>query len=194
VLSFFAVGDCLVRTNPLYGRGCSLAAVQAYMVRDALAEASGPAERLLAYHRRVRGELRPYYEAMRSQDRNAIKRAEQKLTPGYKPTLREKVLRSFAEDGITPAIRFDVDLLRESMRGFHMLEHPNAWFRKPRNFVKILRYWARGKKRNAAAYPPKAGPKREVMMHALGLSPEADIVILGQRRAAERRGAGKIAA
>jgi 2-polyprenyl-6-methoxyphenol hydroxylase-like FAD-dependent oxidoreductase len=194
VLGYFAVGDCLIRTNPLYGRGCSLAAVQAYMVRDALAESADPAACLLAYHRRVGGELRPYYLAMRGQDRDAIRRAEQALTPGYKPTLREKILRSFVEDGITPAIRFDIDLLRESMRGFHMLEHPNAWFRKPRNFAKILGYWARGKKRNAAAYPPKAGPNRATMMRALGLPAEADIVILAERRAAEARGESKIAA
>jgi 2-polyprenyl-6-methoxyphenol hydroxylase-like FAD-dependent oxidoreductase len=194
VLGYFAVGDCLIRTNPLYGRGCSLAAVQAYMVRDALAESADPAARLLAYDRRVRGELRPYYLAMRGQDRDAIKRAEQALTPGYKPTWREKLMRSFVEDGITPAIRFDVDLLRESMRGFHMLEHPNAWFRKPRNFMKILGYWARGKKRNDAAYPPKAGPDRATMMRALGLPADADIVILAERRATEARGESKIAA
>ncbi|MGH6970071.1 MAG: hypothetical protein ACREEQ_00540, partial [Caulobacteraceae bacterium] len=146
-----------------------------------------PAGRIVAYRRRVAGELRPYYLAMRGQDRDAIKRAEQALTPGYKPTFREKLLRSFAEDGITPAIRLDVDLLRESMRGFHMLEHPNAWFRRPRNFIKILRYWARGKKRNAAAYQAKAGPRREAMMRALGLSPEADVAILAEHRAAARR-------
>jgi hypothetical protein len=122
---------------------------------------------------------------MRAQDRNAIKRAEQALTPGYKPTLRQRVLRSFAEDGLTVAVRFDVDLLRESMRGFHVLEHPNAWFRRPKNFAKIIRYWARGKKRNAAAYAPRPGPRREAMMRALGLSPEADIAILAERRAAE---------
>jgi 2-polyprenyl-6-methoxyphenol hydroxylase-like FAD-dependent oxidoreductase len=193
VLGYFAIGDCLMRTNPLYGRGCSLAAVQAYMVKDALAETSDAAGRLLTYHRRVRGELRPYYLAMRAQDRDAIKRAEQALTPGYRPTLREKLLRSFAEDGITPAIRFDIDLLRESMRGFHMLEHPNAWFRKPRNLAKILRYWARGKRRNAAAYPPTAGPDRATMMGALGLPIDADIVTLAERRAAAAD-AGKIAA
>ncbi|HZZ90573.1 MAG TPA: NAD(P)-binding protein [Caulobacteraceae bacterium] len=187
VLGFFAVGDCLVRTNPLYGRGCSLAAVQAYMLRDALAASADPAERLLDYQRRVRAELRPYYDAMRSQDRDAIKRAEQALTPGYRRTLREKLLRSFAEDGIVPAIRFDTDLLRESMRGFHMLEHPNAWFRRPRNFLRILGYWARGKRRNADAYPPKAGPDRETMLRALGLPHEADIVILAEARAARAK-------
>lgn len=184
VLGYFAVGDCLVRTNPLYGRGCSLAAVQAYMVRDALAASDDPAQRLLAYHARVRGELRPYYLAMRAQDRGAIRRAEQALTPGYRRTWRERLLRSFFLDGVAPAMRFDVDLLRESMRGFHMLEHPDAWIRRPRNFAKILGYWARGKRRNRAAYPPRAGPDRETMLRALGLSVEADIAILAEQRAA----------
>ncbi len=194
VLGFFAIGDCLARTNPLYGRGCSLAAVQAYMVRDVLAENVDPAERLLAYHRRVLSELRPYYLAMRSQDRNAMKRAEQALTPGYKPTLREKVLLSFVMDGVTPAMRFDIDLLRESMRGFHILEHPNAWIRRPKNFAKILGYWARGKKRNQDAYPPKAGPDRETMLRALGLPHEADVAILAQQRAVRAQDKVKLAA
>ena len=194
VLGYFAVGDCLVRTNPLYGRGCSLAAVEAYMVRDVLAETADPGTRLLAYHQRVASELRPYYLAMRGQDRNAIRRAEQALSPGYKPTLREKMLLSFFLDGVTPAMRFDTDLLRESMRGFHMLEHPDAWIRRPKNFAKILRYWARGKKRNSAAYPPKAGPDRETMMRALGLAFEADIAILAEVREARARDKVKLAA
>jgi 2-polyprenyl-6-methoxyphenol hydroxylase-like FAD-dependent oxidoreductase len=194
VLGFFAVGDCMIRTNPLYGRGCSLAAVQAYIVRDVLAETADPAARLLAYDKRVQGELRPYYLAMRGQDRGAIKRSEQALTPGYKPTLRERMLRGFAEDGVTPAMRFDIDLLRETMRGFHMLEHPNAWMKKPKNFAKILKYWMRGKKKNAAAYPPKAGPDRETMMKALGLPAEADIVILAEKRREQASAKRKLAA
>lgn len=182
-LGFFAVGDCLVRTNPLYGRGCSMAAAQAWMLREALAETADPAGRLIAFHRRVHRELRPYYLTMRAQDRNAIRRAEQALTPGYRKTWRERLLTSFFVDGVTPALRFDTDLLRESVRGFHMLEHPNAWLRKPKNFAKILWYWARGKRRNRAAYAPKAGPDRETMMRALGLDHEADVAILAKARA-----------
>ena len=73
------------------------------------------------------------------------------------------------------ATRSDVALLREALRGFHMLEHPDAWLKRPGNLAKILGYWARGKKRNAAAYPPKVGPERDEMMTALGLSPQLDI-------------------
>jgi hypothetical protein len=63
-----------------------------------------------------------------------------------------------------------------------MLEHPDAWLRRPANLVRILGYWAKSKKSKAGAYPPKLGPDRDEMMHALGLSADADIAILAQQR------------
>jgi 2-polyprenyl-6-methoxyphenol hydroxylase-like FAD-dependent oxidoreductase len=181
VLGFFAVGDTLIRTNPLYGRGCSLAAVAAYALRDVLQAHSDPAERLLAYQRRLHSDIKPYYDVMRRQDRGAIKRAEQILTPDYRPRLKARMLVSFFEDGIGPAVRSDIGLLREAMRGFHMLEHPDAWLRRPANLLRILGYWARPKVTKAKAYPPKLGPDRHEMMTALGLSPEADEKLLALR-------------
>src|SRR3546814_5636816 len=38
VVGFPAIGDCHTTTNTLYGRGCSLAAVQAVAIADAIAE------------------------------------------------------------------------------------------------------------------------------------------------------------
>src|SRR5262249_16105970 len=35
-LGFFALGDAAVRTNPLYGRGCSAGIVHAHVLRDTL--------------------------------------------------------------------------------------------------------------------------------------------------------------
>jgi 2-polyprenyl-6-methoxyphenol hydroxylase-like FAD-dependent oxidoreductase len=176
VLGFFSVGDSLIRTNPLYGRGCSIAAVSAYMLRDVLEASADPAARLVAYHSGLHKEIRPYYLAMRSQDRSAIRRARHALTPGRRRSLKGRLMQSFIEDGVAVATRYDIRLLRESMRGFHMLEHPNAWLARPRNLFQILRYWARGKKRNAAAYPANLGPKRQEMLTQLGIDPQADIV------------------
>ncbi len=175
VTGFFAVGDSLVRSNPLFGRGCSFAAVSAHLVRDALASSADPAARAADYQRRIAHELRPYYDTMRDADRSAIRRARRALMPDHKPSLRSRLAKSFAEDAVTVAIRSDIELMREAMRGFHMLEDPRAWLRRPRNIAKVLRYWARGKKANAAAYRPKGGPEREAMMMGLGLSPDADI-------------------
>lgn len=175
VLGYVAIGDALVRTNPLYGRGCSLAAASAHALRAALDASTDPADRLAAYAAGIRREVRPYYDVMLKQDRAAIRRARATLTPGHRPSLKGRVAKSFVEDGITVATRSDIRLLREAMRGFHMLEHPEAWLRRPRNMAAVLRYWARGKRRNAAAYAPKAGPERAELMALLGLPAEADM-------------------
>ena len=177
---YFAIGDNLVRTNPLYGRGCSFAAVAAYQLRDVLDGSADPVARALAYHQAIHIELLPFYTGMNRQDRAAIRRARAALTPGYKPSLKARLAKSFAEDAVAIALRYDTNLLRQGMRGFHMLEHPEAWIKRPANLLRILMYWARGKTRNAAAYPPKPGPDREEMMRSLGLDAQADIALAMQ--------------
>ncbi len=175
VLGFFPVGDSHVRSNPLYGRGCSFAAVSAHLLRDAVQMFSDPGARLEAYQRRVTAELRPYYDVMRDADRSAIRRARQELTPGYQPSLKSRLTKRFLEDGVAVAVRSDVDLFRAALRGFHMLEDPQAWLKRPKNLAKIMGYWARGRTRNAEAYRPRGGPEREEMLRGLGLSPELDV-------------------
>jgi 2-polyprenyl-6-methoxyphenol hydroxylase-like FAD-dependent oxidoreductase len=173
---YFALGDILVRTNPLYGRGCSFAAVSAQALRQSLDETPDPAARLVAYHARIQAQLRPFYINQRTQDRAAIKRARQALTPGYRKGIRARLLQGFFEDGVRVALRSDVALLRQALRGFHMLEHPDRWLAKPRNLATVVGYWLKGRKRNAAAYPPKPGPGRAELMRALALDVQADIV------------------
>jgi len=175
VLGFFPVGDSVVRTNPLYGRGCSFAAVGAHLLRDALAASPDPSRRLLAYRAGLEAELRPYYDVMRKADQSAIRRARAALGPPKRPTLRARLTKSFLEDGVAIAMREDVELLRAFLRGFHMLEHPQAWLRRPRNLAKIVRVWARGKTRNAALYAAAPGPGRTQMLEAVGIPPRADM-------------------
>jgi 2-polyprenyl-6-methoxyphenol hydroxylase-like FAD-dependent oxidoreductase len=174
VLGFVPVGDCVVRTNPLYGRGCSFAAVGAHLLLAAIQASRDPGQRLLTYRAGLERELRPYYDVMRKADQSAIRRARAALLPPTRPSLRRKVLRSFLEDGVAVAIREDVDLLRAFLRGFHMLEHPQAWLKRPDNLAKIVRVWARGKAKNAALYPAQGAPGRRQMLEAVGVSPLAD--------------------
>ena len=86
------------------------------------------------------------------------------------------MLEGFFDDGVRIALRSDVTLLRQALRGFHMLEHPDRWLGKPRNLATVLGYWARGRHRNAAAYPPKLGPGRTEMLSALSIDGEADML------------------
>ena len=179
-LGYFPLGDTLVRTNPLYGRGCSFAAVSAQLLRETLDETDDPSGRALAYHKRILSDLRPYYINQRKQDRSAIRRARRTLMPESSPSLRSRILESFAEDGVRIALRSDTGLLREAMRGFHMLEHPDKWLGRPRNLAKVLYYWGRGKKANAAAYPPSPGPDRQEMLTILNIDPKADMLRLSE--------------
>jgi 2-polyprenyl-6-methoxyphenol hydroxylase-like FAD-dependent oxidoreductase len=177
-LNLFCVGDSLVRTNPLYGRGCSFAAIEAHALRDVLAETADPAARAVAYSARVRTLLQPYYDDMRTQDRAAARRAAHGLDRDYKPSLRARLMQRFIEDGVGIAIRQDADLYRAAMRAFHMLEPPRAWLGRPATLAKVFGAMARGRKANARFYPEKPGPDRWEMFRRLGLDAGADLARL----------------
>ncbi len=173
-LGFFLVGDSLVRTNPLFGRGCSFAAIQAHLLRDVLDETADPTEQAQLYSRRVLAELRPYYDEMAKQDRQAARRALNGLDPDHRASLGARLMRRFVQDGLAIAVRRDVRLLREASRAFHMLAPPRAWAARPRTLALALASWARGRRANEAFYPAEAGPRRPAMFAALGLPLLAD--------------------
>jgi len=172
VLNFFAIGDAAVRTNPLYGRGCSAGVVHAHILRAALDETDDPKERAIIVERETRATLRPYYDVMVKQDIQSIRRALHERDPGYKPRLKARIMKSFLEDAVTPATRGDLTVLRASSRAFHMFGDPVAWLKDPAILARILKMWATPKmiKRAGHLYPPKLGPKRDEMLGQLGLA------------------------
>lgn len=176
VQGYFPIGDTVIRTNPLYGRGCSFAAIEGQILKESLAASDNPKKRSSVFHEKVKQELRPFFDLMRNQDRQAIKRSQHILTPHYRPGFRARLMRSFIEDGIAIALRGNVRLLREALRGFHMLELPNAWIGRPRNLLVILTYWLKGKRFNKALYPPKLGPDRDELYTLLGVDAKADLI------------------
>jgi 2-polyprenyl-6-methoxyphenol hydroxylase-like FAD-dependent oxidoreductase len=166
----FLIGDGLVRSNPLYGRGCTFAAIEAEALARAFDASADPKARAVLYDRFVDQALRPFYDDMRQQDRAAIRRAEQARTGASSTDLRSRLMRSFIVDGAGVAVRDDLPTLRAALRGFHMLEPPRAWLKEPRNIGVVLKTWARGKTRNAHLYPQKLGPERAEMLAELGLA------------------------
>ena len=170
MLGLFLAGDGLVRSNPLYGRGCTFAAIEAEALARAFDASADPKTRAVLYDRFVDQALRPFYDDMRQQDRAAIRRAEQGRAGVQSADLRSRLMRSFIVDGAGVAVRGDLPTLRAALRGFHMLEPPRAWLKEPRNIGVVLKTWARGKTRNAHLYPQKLGPERTEMLSALGLA------------------------
>ncbi|HEV2652968.1 MAG TPA: hypothetical protein VGU69_17030, partial [Rhizomicrobium sp.] len=172
VLNFFAVGDAAVRTNPLYGRGCSAGVVHAHILRATLDATRDPVERTMKFETDTRAAIRPFYDSMVEQDRMAIRRAEHERDPAYVPSRRARMTKSFLEDALGPATRGDVTVLRAFSRAFHMLDDPRALLKNPSVMARVLSFWALPKKTKEARglYPPSFGPKRAEMLSKLNIA------------------------
>jgi len=171
-LNFFAVGDAIVRTNPLYGRGCSAGVVHAHLLRQTLDTSDNPRTRAILFDDDTRKELRPFYDSMVRQDKQAIRRAEHERDPDYVPSFRARTMKSFIEDAIGPATRGDIEILRAFSRAFHMIDDPNEWLKKPATLAGLMRFWAMPEKTKRARgfYPPKFGPERAQILSKLNLA------------------------
>jgi 2-polyprenyl-6-methoxyphenol hydroxylase-like FAD-dependent oxidoreductase len=169
VLNFFAVGDANLRTNPLYGRGCSSSVMHAHILGEVLNASTDTRERALAFDKRTRRELRPFWDAIVKQDMGAIRRAKNEQNPNYKPRLKARLIKSFAEDAVGPATRKNVSVYRAIMKGFHMIAAPAAWLTQPVVVLRVLAMWLTPKSRKQSLYPPKLGPERGEMLASLGL-------------------------
>jgi 2-polyprenyl-6-methoxyphenol hydroxylase-like FAD-dependent oxidoreductase len=172
VLNVFAIGDAAIRTNPLYGRGCSAGVVHAHILRAALDASKEPRERARKFEADTHQALRPFYDAMVRQDRQSIRRAVHERDPNYQPGRRARLTKSFFEDALAPATRGDIDVARGLSRAFHMIEDPADWLKRPAIIAKILTFWAMPKwaKQARGLYPPKLGPERRELLDALKLA------------------------
>jgi len=172
VLNFFAIGDAAVRTNPLYGRGCSSGVVEAHLLRGALDSTDDPVERALTYEREITRAIRPYYDSMVQLDLQAIRRAEHERDPNYQPGLRARIMKSFTEEGLMPASRGNVEVSRAMSRTFHMLDEPATMLRNPRVLMGVLGMWATSsaEKKRRGLYAAKAGPERTEMFKLLNIA------------------------
>jgi len=168
--NWYAIGDAAIRTNPLYGRGCTTGAVQAFLLGEIFDETRDPAARLRALDARTRTEIRPFFDAMVRQDKAAIRRAERERSgEDVRPSLRGRITKSFLDDAIGPASRGDVHVLRALMKPFHMHEAPTAWMQRADVMARVFVMWMRAKSQKANFYLPPLGPQRAEMLKTLGI-------------------------
>jgi 2-polyprenyl-6-methoxyphenol hydroxylase-like FAD-dependent oxidoreductase len=124
------VGDAVLCTNPLYGRGCSTAYWSAQLLASAIAE--HPADTraaAVAYDAALRAEIHPWYRSSVEQDREA-RRVAAALLAGEDPygdaSDPRAFTRSVLRDGLAPALRSDQVVLRAFVRNLNLLSPPDA--------------------------------------------------------------------
>jgi 2-polyprenyl-6-methoxyphenol hydroxylase-like FAD-dependent oxidoreductase len=171
-LGVAAIGDALIHTNPIVGRGCSLAFVNAFLLADALRENAGAARDFaLALDSAVTREIVPWYEAQRAQDADAIQVSELQRE-GRDPFAHQKpdgsvdpqaYIRAVVRDGLIPALGEDVVVLRAFLKMFNLLAPPQAIFQNPDVFARVLASFARRGERP----PRELGPSRDALLARL---------------------------
>ncbi|MGE0624316.1 MAG: FAD-dependent oxidoreductase [Pseudomonadales bacterium] len=168
VKNFFAVGDAELRTNPLYGRGCSTSILHAHMLADVLTGQSDPIERAIAFDARTQEALRPIFDTSLAEDRNGIRRslASQSGRLLEKPDSFKKWFATAFGDAIAAAGRYNLHVLRGMMRTMNLLEKPGAFLEDRKTRLIIFLYMLRGRSKNASARIVR-GPSREEMLQLI---------------------------
>jgi flavin-dependent dehydrogenase len=163
VSGFHAVGDAHTCTNPLYGRGCSLAMVQATMLADATAAHDDPLTRASAYEAASAREIEPWYHAAVLSDRENREAAA--LADGTVDESDPRAFfRSVLREGLAPAMRTDQLVLRAFIRTFNLLTTPDALMRDGDVMTRVMAVYNDRENRAPEAL---LGPPRAEMLAAL---------------------------
>jgi hypothetical protein len=171
-LGFQPIGDALCHANPLLGRGCTYAFIQAYLLRDAIAaHPSDLREIALSFDRGVEAEIIPGYKFIQAGDRNFI-RNERMVRDGKDPLEVEPAtdedkkkifLGKLLRDGFIPAMQTDLVVLRAFTRAMNLLDPMDKMFRDPDLLARAMKAFEQRKTRPK----PVLGPSREEMIEIL---------------------------
>jgi 2-polyprenyl-6-methoxyphenol hydroxylase-like FAD-dependent oxidoreductase len=160
VHGFVAVGDASVCTNPLYGRGCSLAMVHAFGLADSLrAHAGDHDEFARAFAEFTAQELLPWFKSAVFQDAQA--RAMQEDVPAEDP---RAFMQSVFREGLLPALRTSPVVFRAFLKWFNLLVTPEALMQDPAVVNDVMAAY-QNRENNPA--PEPLGPDRDALLESL---------------------------
>ncbi len=165
---FIPIGDAVLCTNPLYGRGCATAFWGAQLMVAAVDANPGDTERMLVdYDTSLRAEIYPWYRASVGQDAEARRVASALLAgedlDGHAADQRT-LMRAVFRDGLLPALRRDAVVLRAFFRVLNLLTAPDAMVTDPDVGSRVLAVW---QDRDNRPPEPALGPKRRTDLLAL---------------------------
>ena len=161
VLGFHAIGDAHTCTNPLYGRGCSLAMVQATLVADALEEHPDDAvARGRAYESACQAQIEPWFDISVAMDQAGADPKGFALAGGKEGDKEEmSPMRALFLAAATDPI-----IGRAFARFFNLLALPHEMMSDPVVMARVTEVMAHPEK---FPVPEQVGPSRHELLAAL---------------------------
>jgi 2-polyprenyl-6-methoxyphenol hydroxylase-like FAD-dependent oxidoreductase len=163
VVGFHVLGDAHTMTNPLYGRGCSLAAVQAVLLADAFAaHPDDPVARAAAYEAANQVEIEPWFESAIQMDKLG---ADPAGTGSLGGGGGERSDAAKAMGAVFVAAQTDPIIGRGIARFMNLLATPLQLMADGELMTRIAEVMA-----DPSAYPipPREGPTRAELLDQLG--------------------------
>lgn len=139
LLDYFPVGDSQLETNPMYGRGCASAFVQAQVFGEVFRRWKDSSRRAREYFERTHALLNPYFELSVATDRIYHTRA--KLKRGLPVPFAERVVNHAYEAAWLPATYASPVMAREFLKSVQMREPSNTLKLRFLVLFYLLRAW-----------------------------------------------------
>ena len=159
---FHLIGDALICTNPLYGRGCSTGFWQAHLLGQSISANIGDSvAQGEQFSLEVEKNILPWYNASVESDRSSRSAANSE------PDEISVMKRSILKEGLIPATQTSTEVWRAFMKMMNLLADPSI-LSEPEISAEIMRVWA---ERDQRKPEPSLGPSREEMIGLLGLVP-----------------------
>jgi 2-polyprenyl-6-methoxyphenol hydroxylase-like FAD-dependent oxidoreductase len=164
----FAVGDSHVCTNPLYGRGCSLAMAQAFLLADTMAEhGADPVGAALAFQEAMDREVEPWYRATVDRDRLERRSRNQAVEVDEEEAdgpFDDDTMLSLLREGVLPAAGTDPVVFRAFLRVSNLLAPPDSLMHDADVVARVFAVW---QQRGDRPPPPPLGPDRDELLRIL---------------------------
>ena len=181
-LGFFAVGDSHVQTNPMFGRGCAAAFVQAHALAEVALRSTDPVERARRYDQRVRALLRPQYDICLASEQLYAGRGRRARGQSIARALQ--AADYFTDHIWTPAVIESPFVAREAVKMMQMQKESALWIRIT-TLLYMLLLWAWRGFRRAPPVPERTGPARSELLRKLEAERRSDAPDAAEARAPE---------
>ena len=159
--SFHLVGDALICTNPLYGRGCSTGFWQAHLLAQSIqSNNNNSIAQGEQFAQNIEENILPWYSASVESDKG--NRASSENDEDELSVMKKSILK----EGLIPATRTSAKVWRAFMKMMNLLAEPKI-LSEPDVSLEIMRVW---EQRGFRKPDPPLGPSRQEMIEHLQLA------------------------